>query len=138
MISSAIVDSGPLLAATNLADPDHAACVELLSDPALRLVIPALCITEVSFLLGRRQGAAVEAQFLRGLESFGVRGPRSDDWPRIAALVERYADFPLGSVDASVAVLADRLETDLILTLDRRHFSALTTPSGGRYRLLPE
>ena len=138
MISSAVVDSGPLLAAANRADPDHSACIDLLSDPAHRIVIPSLCIAEVSFLLGRRQGPSVEARFLRGLESFDVRSPSADDWPRIAALVDRYADFPLGGVDASVAVLADRLETDLIITLDRRHFSALVSQTGARYRLLPQ
>ena len=138
MISTTIVDSGPLLAAVNRADPDHAACIAVLEDASLRLVIPALCIAEVSFLLGRRQGPSIEARFLRGLESFDDRSPTPNDWSSIARLVERYADFPLGGVDASVAVLADRLETDCILTLDRRHFGALSTPAGGRYRLLPE
>jgi hypothetical protein len=35
-------------------------------------------------------------------------------------------------------VLADRLGTDLIVTLDRRHFHALQSPKGQRFRLLPE
>jgi hypothetical protein len=33
----------------------------------------------------------------------------------IGSLVERYGDFPLGGNDASVAVLAERLGTDLIV-----------------------
>jgi hypothetical protein len=64
--------------------------------------------------------------------------PRADEWAVIADLVERYADFPLGAVDASVVVLADRLETDLIVTLDRRHFGAVQSPAGRRFRLLPQ
>jgi hypothetical protein len=30
------------------------------------------------------------------------------DWSRIADLVDQYVDFPLGGVDASVIVLAER------------------------------
>jgi predicted nucleic acid-binding protein len=64
----------------------------------------------------------VQAAFLRTLASVEVEAPAAEDWPAIADLVERYADFPFGTTDASVAVLAERLGTDLIITLDRRHF----------------
>jgi hypothetical protein len=138
MISIAIVDSGPLVAVSNRADPDHAACREILEDPTLRLVVPALCVAEVTYLIGRRQGPSIEAAFLRGLEGFDVRAPGSGDWLRIGELVEQYADFPLGGVDASVVALAERLETDLVVTLDRRHFSVVEKSGGGRLRLLPE
>jgi predicted nucleic acid-binding protein len=138
MLSIAIVDSGPLLAIANSADPAHRACVEALQEPGLRLVIPALCVAEVAYLLGRRQGPRVEARFLQGLEGFDVEAPRSEDWPRIAELVELYEDFPLGGVDASVVALAERLDTDLLITLDRRHFSVVQPRHRPRFRLLPE
>lgn len=137
MISIAIVDSGPLLAVCNRADPDHVACREILEDPTLRLVVPALCVAEVTYLIGRRLGPTIEAAFLRGLKGFDVRAPAPDEWSRIGELVDRYADFPLGGVDASVVTLAERLDTDLIVTLDQRHFSVERT-GGGRFRLLPE
>jgi hypothetical protein len=35
-------------------------------------------------------------------------------------------------------VLADRLDTDLIVTLDGRHFGAIRSPRGRSFRLLPE
>jgi predicted nucleic acid-binding protein len=43
---------------------------------------------------------------------------------------EKYSDFPLGAVDASVLAIAERLDADAIATLDRRHFSVvrLTKP----------
>lgn len=137
MISIAIVDSGPLLAAANRSDPDHRAVLDVLGKPTLRLVVPALCVAEVGFLLGRKQGPAVEAAFLRGLGSIDARSPSGDDWKRIAELVETYGDFPLGGTDASVIALAERLETDLIVTLDRRHFSAVRGVGGRAFRLLP-
>jgi predicted nucleic acid-binding protein len=138
MISIAVVDSGPLMAAANRADPDHDRCVEVLSDPVLRLVVPALCVAEVSYLLCRRAGPGVEARFLRGLEAVQVEAPLPEEWGRMAQLVERYADFPLGGTDASVVVLAERFETDLVITLDRRHFSAVSPLHCDRLRLLPD
>lgn len=39
---------------------------------------------------------------------------------------------------ATQAVLADRPGTDLILTLDRRHFGAIRTAGGRAFRLLRE
>lgn len=138
MLSTAIVDSGPLIAVANSADPAHRACLEALRTPGLRLVIPALCVAEVAYLLGRRRGAATEASFLRGLAGFDVEAPRAPDWPRIADLVDRYADLPLGGTDASVVALAERHETDLLVTLDRHHFSVVQPRHCGGFRLLPE
>ena len=138
MVSTAIVDSGALIAAANAADPAHHACLETLRAPGVHLVIPALCVAEAAYLLQRRAGAQVEARFLRGLESFDVQAPRPEDWPRIAELVERYADLPLGGTDASVVALAERLATDRVITLDRRHFSAVKPLHCDHLRLLPD
>ncbi len=137
MISIAIVDSGPLIAAASRVDPDHQACLAALQSPAHHLVIPTLCVAEVSYLIGQRGGGSAEARFLRSLESFDVQAPLAEDWPRIAELVERYADLPLGATDASVVALAERLRTDLVITLDRRHFEAIRPRHCKHFRILP-
>lgn len=133
----AIVDSGPLYAAVDGDDNDHEACLELLRRGNLEIVVPALVVAEVTYLVGRRLGPQIEAAFLRGLSAFEVEAPSVYDWAVIAEFVERYANFPLGGTDASVVALAERLETDLILTLDRRHFGALRMTNGRAFRLLP-
>lgn len=134
----AIVDAGPLYAAVDIDDDDHVRCLEVLQRADLELVVPALVIAEVTYLVGRRLGATIEAAFLRGLSIVEVEAPSVEDWPAIASLVERYGDFPLGGTGASVAVLAERLGTDLIVTLDRRHFNAMRMNDGRPFRLLPE
>jgi predicted nucleic acid-binding protein len=133
----AVVDTGPLYAAADADDDDHQACLAVLERPDLELVIPAMVVAEATYLIGSRLGARAEAAFLSGLRSLEVEGPTTDYWAAIAGLVERDADFPLGGTDASLAVLADRLGTDLIITLDRRHFSAIRSASGRAYQLLP-
>jgi uncharacterized protein len=134
----AIVDTGVLLGALDRGDRNHSRSLAVLERSDLELIVPALIVAEVCYMAETRLGSAVEAAFLRGLAEFEVEAPSPADWPRIAELVERYADFPLGGADASVAVLADRYETDLILTLDRRHFGSLRSPAGQPYRLLPD
>jgi predicted nucleic acid-binding protein len=133
----AIVDSGPLYAAVDADDDDHDRCVSVLGRSDIEFVVPAMVVAEVTFLVGRRLGPEVEAAFLRGLSEFEIEAPIGEDWSPIADLVQRYRDFPLGGTDASVAVLADRLGTDLILTLDRRHFAALRAKNGEAFQLLP-
>jgi uncharacterized protein len=138
MRSVAILDAGPLVAAADASDPDHLASAAVLRRRDLDLVIPALAVGEAAYLIGTRLGAVREATFLRELRRFPIEPPADEDWPEIADLVERYADFPLGTTDAATIVLADRLRTDLIVTLDRRHFGAVRSPQGQHFRLLPE
>ncbi|HXX61290.1 MAG TPA: PIN domain-containing protein [Candidatus Sulfotelmatobacter sp.] len=133
----AIVDSGPLYATVDADDDEHARCLEVLQRPDLQLVIPALVVAEVTYLVGRRLGPEVEARFLAGLATLEVEAPSGDDWLAIAALVKRHRDLPLGGTDASVGVIADRLGTDVIVTLDRRHFGSIRSGQGKAYRLLP-
>jgi predicted nucleic acid-binding protein len=97
-----------------------------------------MCVAEAAYLLASEVGSLVEARFLQGLESFDVQAPFSKEWRRIGELVERYADFPLGGTDASVAALAERFGTDLLITLDRRHFEVVRPNHCKRFRILPE
>jgi predicted nucleic acid-binding protein len=97
----------------------------VLERPDLRLIVPALVVAEVTYFVGRRLGSTAEAGFLRGLREMDVEAPAIDDWSRIAELVEQYADFPLGGTDASIVALAERLQTEVVVTLDRRHFAAV-------------
>jgi hypothetical protein len=96
-----------------------------------------MIVAEASYLVGSRLGPAMEARFLRGLETLDVEAPSSRDWRRIADLVERYADFPLGGADASLVALAERLGAETIITLDVRHFRAVRPRHRKAFRLLP-
>jgi len=100
-------------------------------------VIPALVVAEACYLIGTRLGPSVEARFVTTLAEFDVRAPEPEDWKRIGVLVDKYANFPLGGVDASVVVLAERLRTRLIITLDRRHFGAVRNATGQSFEVLP-
>ena len=134
-----IVDAGPLYAASARRDDDHLRCVELLRSASRPLVVPALVVTEVAYLLGDRIGPVAELAFGRSiaageLEVEPVSGP---DWERVVALIERYADLPLGMVDASVVALAERIGATEIATLDHRHFATVRPRHVDAFTLVP-
>jgi predicted nucleic acid-binding protein len=133
----AVVDTGPLYAAVDADDADHAACAATLGRPELHLIVPALVVAETAWLIGSRMGPDVEARFLRGLSAVEVEAPHPADWERIAELVETYRDFPLGTVDASVVALAERLDASTVITLDERHFRAVPPRHRDALELLP-
>jgi predicted nucleic acid-binding protein len=137
MARLAVVDAGPLYAAADADDQDHRASRSALSRPDLRLVVPALVIAEATYFVGQRLGAIAESKFLRGIATLDVEGPSGEDFERIAELVEKYADFPLGGTDASVVALAERLDASTIVTLDRRHFAAIVPRHRKGFELVP-
>jgi predicted nucleic acid-binding protein len=133
----AVVDAGPLYAAADSDDRDHDACLATLSRGDLRLVVAALVVAEATYFVGLRLGPAVERAFLHGLAELDVEGPSGEDFTRMAELVERYRDFPLGGTDASVVALAERLGAPAVVTLDRRHFAAVRPRHREAFELLP-
>jgi predicted nucleic acid-binding protein len=134
-----IVDAGPLYAAAARKDKHHERAVELLSTSRRPLLVPALVVTEVSYLLADRIGAHAELAFARALAAGElVLEPVIDsDWARITELMEQYRDLPLGMVDASVIALAERRGVEVIATLDRRHFSVVRPGHVEAFRLVP-
>ena len=59
------------------------------------------------------------------------------DFGRVADLVEPYADLSLGTVDAVVVAIAERLSASQLATLDRRHFSVVRPMHIAGFELLP-
>ena len=55
----------------------------------------------------------------------------------VGALVRRYGDLPLGTTDASVIAVAERLGATEIATLDRRHFTVVRARHTDALTLLP-
>jgi predicted nucleic acid-binding protein len=134
-----LVDAGPLYAAAATRDKHHRRSVELLSSAARPLLVPALVVTEVSYLLGDRIGPHAELAFARTVAAgeLVVEPVLDSEWERIAELAEQYLDLPLGIVDASVVALAERHELDTIATLDRRHFATVKPRHVASFTLVP-
>lgn len=138
-----LVDSGVIVAAAVDDDANHHSCTELLSSARLasrRLLLPATVTAEAGYLINHYAGAAEEARFLASVAEgdFEPVDLLPEDYARMAELVRQYDDFPLGTTDASVLALAERLGVAEIATTDRRHFAAVRVDHIDHLTLLPE
>jgi uncharacterized protein len=137
-----ICDTGPLVAAALSTDADHRPCVELftaLHQAGRELLIPAPVVAEVGYLLAREAGPRVESLFLRSLADgdFTTVDLTAADFARMADLVVTYGSLPLGTTDASVVAVAERLKVSEVATLDRRHFTVVRPSHVNALTLLP-
>jgi predicted nucleic acid-binding protein len=116
-----------LYALVDADDRHHAACRELLETHPGPLYVPMLVITEVTYLVQTRLGTEAEVRFLGDLATgnFAIEPVLPSEWLRIAQLTSRYRNLPLGTADASVVALAERIGTTEVATVDRRHFSVV-------------
>lgn len=133
------MDSGPLYAYVDEGDAAHEPCRRLLESHPGPMLVPMLCVTEVTYLIETRGSIRDQVRFLGDLSS-GALIPEpvaAADWLRIAELVARYRDLPLGTVDASVVAAAERLGATEIATLDLRHFGVVRPAHADTFELLP-
>jgi uncharacterized protein len=134
-----VVDTGPLLAAADRADKDHAACRALLEDDEGPLVTSAMVIAEAAYLICRQLGPHAEAALYTTIldGQLEVDGPHAGDWARIRELVTTYASLRLGGTDASVITLAERHGATRIATLNHRDFTVVRPSHAAAFTLLP-
>jgi predicted nucleic acid-binding protein len=120
-------------------DPARPAVWSALQNIHERLTVAAPVISELAYLAGKRVGSRAEAEFLRRISdgAYDVAHPIRPDFARAADLVELYANFPLGTVDALLVAMAERLQVTTLLTLDRRHFAAVRPAHCEAFTLLP-
>lgn len=132
-----VLDTGPLAAAFISEDNRHSEAAAFPSTLKGRRLIPSPVLTEICWLLERRSD--VESAFLEQVASgaFELVHLTSADLWRMSRLVAKYADLPLGGVDASVIAVAERLGVDRVATFDRRHFNIVRTENLQGLVLLP-
>jgi hypothetical protein len=134
-----LADSNVVLAAFDPRDPEHVSCQQIMRAQRDSVALIGPAVSEVAYFLERRAGPHREAAFLRAIASGtpSVESPILADYARAADLVEQYADFPLGTVDALLVAIAERLGVTRLLTLDRRHFGAIRPLHCEAFEILP-
>ena len=119
------IDTSALLTLLNRRDRDYGRVDAAAAGAPGPYVLPAATIGEIAYFIESRMTLLVLETFLTDLEQgrYDLDSGESD-FARIRQLVRRYADLPLGLVDASVIACAER-RGGLVLTLDRRHFDVV-------------
>ena len=134
-----LLDTSGLLAAIDASQRRHSSARRALEDAHPPFVLSPFVLAELDYLLATRVGRRAQSALLAEVElgAYELAPFAATDVAAARRILERYADLDLGLADASNVVLAERHATQDILTLDERHFRAVTTPSGQPFRLLP-
>jgi predicted nucleic acid-binding protein len=134
-----VLDTSPLLAALDAADPDHKRCAKLLNETHEDLVVPGLVLAELDYWCHQRLSVDAWLTFLEDLLSGAYRLELTTmaDLTRCRDLQAQYRDQSLGVVDASVLALVERLGETKLATLDHRHFALLRPGHVEALELLP-
>jgi hypothetical protein len=132
-------DPGDPNASLDRSERTHAGCRALIGDADEPVAIPSPVLCEVDHLIHRRLGAEAMPMLLRDVErgAYRLEELTLDDVPRMAQLMERYADLDVGFVDAAILAIVERLGEPKLATLDRKRFSVMQPRHVDALELLP-
>ena len=113
-----MVDSGPLIALFNKSDKYYLASVDFISKNNRQLVTTVANITEAVYVLDYSKKA--QAAFLKWISesSIIIESIDSKEINEIATLFEKYSNVPMDFADACIVYVAERLQTNEIITVD--------------------
>ncbi|MGH2994919.1 MAG: PIN domain-containing protein [Gaiellaceae bacterium] len=134
-----VLDTSGLLAALLASQDEHKAARRTLESEPGPFVLSPFVLAEVDYFIARGAGTDVEVELLdevaRG--AYELAKLSGDDVAAARDVIRAYGDLGIGLADSSIVVLAGKLGTDRVLTLDERHFRALGTPQGRPFTILP-
>lgn len=135
-----VLDTGPIVALLDAADPEHERCLAMVDRVGQDLVIPVLVLVEVDYWLLKLYGNETWQIFVEDIARGSYRVAALDERTLVrAAEIERdYASLDLGLVDAAVIATCEQLDEPKVATLDRRDFSVVRPRHRDHLTLLPE
>jgi predicted nucleic acid-binding protein len=140
-VAQLIIDTSGYLAGTAALHPLHDTVLKILGSVRQPPIISPLVIAEIDYMVLGKAGVARELDVIDDLSSGAYELPDLDidDLRTARRLVARHQDLKIGLTDAVNAVLAERYDTNEILTTDQRHFRRITplTKRFDAFRILP-
>ena len=132
-----LLDTGGLISILDRSQKRHLEFVAFFETWKRPVVSTEAVLTEATHLLGGvRGGPRACLDFLLAGAAVLIPSTRST-LQRCRELVEKYADLPMDFADATLVVLAEELETNRILTTDRRDFEVYRISGRKSFRIEP-
>ena len=132
-----LVDTGPLVAYLDRADPMHGAVTERVDGFTGQLATTGAVVTEVMYFVSdASDGPLAFAELLVSSDVQVIESMQPSEILAAALLMRKYAATPMDFADATLVALAEQLDLTDILTLDRRGFSTYRTSTGRKFRLV--
>ena len=138
-MEKSIFDTGFLLAVFDKSDKHHQTCLKIYQSEFRRALLPDVVLPELAYLIKRELNLTALVTFLRLVASgeFELVRTTESDLERAADILGKYNDNNIDLVDACIVAIAERLEIQKILTVDRRHFGVFKPKHCESLMLLP-
>jgi len=134
-----IVDTGGILALLDADDRHHEKVLANYESAGERWVVPWATLPEIDYLATKYLGAKVALEFAADISRgvFRVEGYNVEDIKRAVSIQKAHPRLKLGLVDAVVMAQAARRRAEAIVTLDIRHFGAVSLNIHPPPKLIP-
>lgn len=134
-----VLDTSGLLAAIDGSQHLHAEAAAAIRGSDAPLLLSPFVLAELDYLLATKVSPQAAVALLDQVAegAYRLEAMAAEDVARASEIVVQYRDLQLGLADASLVVLAERHRTLDVLTLDERHFRAISGPGGRPFRILP-
>jgi uncharacterized protein len=136
-----IIDTSGYLAVTAAKHPLSETIRDILSRATKPPVVSPLVLAEIDYMVLDKVGVDQELAVIDDLTSgaYEIADVDVDDVRAARNLAARHHDLRIGITDALNAILADRYDTNEILTTDLRHFRVITPLSRkfDAFRIMP-
>ncbi|MDT8370029.1 MAG: PIN domain-containing protein [Longimicrobiales bacterium] len=130
-----LVDTGPIVAYLDAADPAHSEVAQAWDAFTGRLVTSSAVVTEAMHFVAPSSGGPRYLASLVVTSGMDVHDlTRPPELHEAVALMEQYADTPMDFADATLVLLAEAFEIEDVFTLDRCGFAAYRTRPGRALR----
>ena len=119
MLSSVLIDAGPLIALFDSSDRHHEPVKAFLKERRYRFISTLAVFTEVSHMLDfsiKAQRDFYEWVMCKGVIISDIN---QNDMHRIVELTGKYADLPMDFADATLVVTSEKTGLREIISLDR-------------------
>jgi predicted nucleic acid-binding protein len=132
-----LLDTGAFVALVDRDERLHDNCVAALEQWTGPVVTTEAVLAETLYLVGPGWHAQKTClQFiLRG--AFHLVPSSAKSLQRVTVLMQKYRNVPMDFADATLAVLAEELETEWVFTLDRRGFSTYRMHRNRAFQIIP-
>jgi len=134
-----IVDTSALLAMHDPREKSHLDLRKIAQSRKQELIVSPYVVAEFDYMISKANSSEFSLRALNNLliAPFELVQLTTEDFIKATEVMAKYHDLSIGITDASLIALAARFETSKIMTLDRRHFSAMKLLSGKPVQMIP-
>ena len=136
MQKRAVIDSGPLIALFDKDDSHHTKVMEFFKGFSGKLYSTLPVVTEVSHMLDFNVSTQIDFLKWVAIGAIELAEMTEKDLVQVCTLTEKYSDIPMDFADASLILIAEKLQVQFCISLDSDFYIYRTLSNGYLENLL--